>query len=358
MRSVLPEEYRNLDDYSIIERIKRIRDKSGSQLLLLGHHYQRDEIINLSDIIGDSFQLSWEAAHNENARYIVFCGVNFMAESAAILCGTEQIVLHPDTEAGCPLADSADVFDVEKAWRELKNISPDDVIVPVTYVNSDSEIKAFCGKHNGTVCTSSNAAEIFDWAFENGDKIFFFPDEHLGRNTANKKAVSKEHIIRWDPTLESGGNSPEEIKNAKVILWNGYCHVHTFFKLGHIEEARKRYPGCKIVVHPECEEEVVNASDYDGSTSFIVNFVKKADKGSTSVIGTEINLVSRLAKNTRGKKIVPLARSLCPNMWKISLNDLLYTLDNLGQINKVEVNEEIKIHARIALKKMLEITRE
>ncbi len=356
MKFTLPDEYRLLDDKTIIDRIKKKKIELGEKLLILGHHYQRIEIIELSDVIGDSFRLSREAAENQKARYIVFCGVNFMVESAATLCRSDQVVLHPDTDAGCPMADMADIFDVEKAWNQIVDISSGKKIIPITYINSDSEVKAFCGKNGGCVCTSSNTPVIFDWALNRADKIFFLPDEHLGRNTANKKGIPKEDVILWDPSLENGGNTKKSIEKSKVILWNGYCHVHTFFTLEHIKNARSKFPGGIIIVHPECKEEIVKSSDYDGSTGFIVRFVEDALPGSTVIIGTEINLIGRLAKEHPDKKIIPLARSICPNMWKVSLNDLLFTLDNIGKVNVIKLKENIREYAKIALRKMLEIT--
>ena len=356
MKPLMPDKYRGISDQELIERIKGRKAQLGNNLVILGHHYQREEIVQLADFRGDSLQLSRNAANQKEAQFIVFCGVHFMAESAAILSAPHQCVQLPDLNAGCPMADMADIFQVESAWDQLNKICGQENITPVTYVNSDAELKAFCGRNSGSVCTSSNTPAVFDWAFSNREKIFFFPDEHLGRNTSNKKGIPRDKIILWDPEEELGGNTKTQIKNAEVILWKGYCHVHTYFKPEHINAVREKYPAANIIVHPECVEEVVDMADYDGSTGFIVRFVEEAATNSTIVIGTEINLVSRLARENPDKKIFELARSLCPNMYKINLNNLLWTLDNLGEINVVTVPEGVKAEAEVALNKMLEIT--
>jgi len=350
---LMPDKYRQMSDQQLIEKIKVIKAELGKRLVILGHHYQRKEIVELSDFRGDSLGLSRDAARQKEAEFIVFCGVHFMAEGAAILARPYQMVQLPDLTAGCPMADMADIFQVESAWREIDKICSSENFTPITYVNSSAELKAFCGRNNGVACTSSNASSVFDWAFKRTDKLFFFPDEHLGRNTANKK---KNKVIVWDPEKEMGGNTIKQIKEADVILWKGYCHVHTFFKPEHVLAIREKYPQAIIIVHPECVEEVVNMADAAGSTGFIVNFVQEAKPGSTIVIGTEINLISRLAMEHPDKKIFELARSLCPNMYKINLRNLLWTLDNIGKINIVTVPEPIKAEAKVALERMLEIT--
>jgi len=351
----MPDKYRGMSDQELIRKIKDKQAQLGDKLVILGHHYQREEIVKLSDFKGDSLQLSRNAASQSDAQFIVFCGVHFMAESAEILSAPHQRVQLPDLDAGCPMADMADIFQVESAWEQLDEICGRENITPLTYVNSDAELKAFCGRNAGSACTSSNAPAVFDWAFSNTEKIFFFPDEHLGRNTSKKKGILKDKIILWNPDEELGGNTESQIKNADVILWKGYCHVHTYFKPEHIKAVREKYPEVVIIVHPECVEEVVGMADYDGSTAFIVKFVQEAPKDSTIAIGTEINLVSRLARENPDKKIFELARSLCPNMYKINLNNLLWTLDNLGEINIVTVPEQIKADAKVALNRMLEI---
>lgn len=343
------------DERELIERIKKLKEKLGDELVILGHHYQRREIVELSHFRGDSFQLSRQAASQRRAKYIVFCGVRFMAESAAILASPGQIVQHPEPTAGCPMADMAHPWDVEEAWRQITEICGDDVI-PIAYVNSSAEVKAFCGRHGGATCTSSNAQKLIEWGFSRKSRVLFLPDRHLGTNVANKLGIPRDKRVIWDFTQpELGGNTEEQIYNSKLILWNGYCHVHTFFKPDHVREARRRFPGCVVVVHPECLEEVVDLVDYDGSTAFIVRFVEEAPKGSTIVIGTEINLVSRLAHEHPDKKVVELARSLCPNMYKITLLSLLRTLENIGELNVVELPDDVKHHARVALNRMLEV---
>lgn len=355
VKNILPDEYKRLDSSELEKRINEKKEQLKSKILILGHHYQRKEIINFSDYIGDSYFLSETASKKEDINYIIFCGVNFMAESAYILSGSSRTVLHPDTSAGCPLADMADIENVERTWNDITAICPGEYIIPVTYINSDAELKAFCGRNEGIVCTSSNAEGAIRWGFERGEKVFFFPDENLGKNTANKIGIKKDKIITWNPDEPYGGNSKNDIFKADIILWKGYCHVHTWFKTSHIEEMRKKYPDGAIIVHPECYEEVVNMADYSGSTGFIVKFVDKAPEGSTIIIGTEINLIRRLDDQYPNKRIVPLSRSLCPNMWRISLNDLLWTLDYLGEVNVINLPENIKREASISLERMLEV---
>lgn len=355
MDKILPEEYRRLEHSEIVRRISEKKEQHKEDMIILGHHYQRDEIIEFSDHIGDSYVLAETAAENKEIRYTVFCGVNFMAESARILAGSFNTVLHPDITAGCPLADTADIADVESAWKVISTVVSENDVIPITYINSNSELKAFCGTNNGIVCTSSNAQKAMEWGFKKGEKVFFFPDYNLGINTANKLGLSSDRIIKWDPTQPFGGQKNEDIAKASLILWDGYCHVHTMFQPAHIEEMKKKHPGCVVIVHPECYEEVVNMSDYSGSTGFIVTYVEEAKPGATIIIGTEINLVRRLAKKHPDKKIFPLKQSICPNMWKISPADLLWTIDNLGKVNVVTVQEDIQKNALMALERMLEL---
>jgi len=339
----------------MIDKIIKIKQELGNQLVILTHHYQRKEIVDLGDHKGDSFGLSQRAAQDENAKYIVFCGVHFMAESAAILAKDHQTVQIPDMNAGCWMADMADSYLVEKAWNDVTAIVGEDSVTPLVYMNSDAFIKAHCGKNNGAVCTSSNASKAFEWAFKQREKIFFFPDEHLGRNTGNHLDIPANEMIVWDPEKPLGGNSEQEIKKAKVFLWKGYCLVHTRFTTDDMESMRKKFSNAKIVVHPECTQEVVKASDAVGSTSFIVNYVAQAQPGSTIIIGTEINLIKRLAMEYPDKNIVPLKDSLCPNMYKINLKNLLNCLENIGKTNIVTVDETIKKDAFIALENMLNL---
>lgn len=339
----------------LLEKIIEIKQKLGNKLVILTHHYQRKEIVDIGDHKGDSFGLSQRAANDENAQYIVFCGVHFMAESAAILVKDHQTVQIPDLNAGCWMADMADAYLVEKAWNDVTAIVGKDSVTPLVYMNSDAHIKAHCGKNNGAVCTSSNAPKAFEWAFKQRKKIFFFPDEHLGRNTGNFLGIPENEMIVWDPEKPLGGNTEQNIKDARVFLWKGYCLVHTRFTFDDIETMRKDFPNAKIVVHPECTQEVVKASDAVGSTSFIVNYVADSPTNSTIIIGTEINLIKRLALEYPDKNILPLKESLCPNMYKINLKNLLACLENIGKTNIVTVDETIKKNAVIALENMLNL---
>jgi len=337
------------------KKIIKIKETLGNKLIILAHHYQRKEIVDLGDYSGDSFALSQKASQDKKARFIVFCGVHFMAESAAILAQPHQVVQLPDINAGCWMADMADIYLVEKAWNEANEVVESGSIIPLVYMNSDAEIKAHCGRNNGAVCTSSNAPDAFRWAFKHGKKIFFFPDEHLGRNTGNLLGIPPNEMILWDPDKPRGGNSVEDIGRAKVILWKGHCLVHTRFTTDQIRKARAKFPDAQIVVHPECTEDVVAMSDATGSTSYIVKYVAQSQPGSTIVIGTEINLIKRLALEYPDRKIIPLFNSLCPNMYKINLENLLSTLENIGKSNIVEVPEDIKTDAALSLNRMLSL---
>lgn len=337
----------------LTEKILNIKRDLGPELVILAHHYQRMEIVDLSDYRGDSFGLSRQAASNTEAKYIVFCGVHFMAESAAIMAQPHQIVQMPNVDAGCWMADMADHVLVEKAWEELRNVIDIDSVTPIVYMNADAEIKAFCGRHGGLVCTSSNASAAFKEAFRERERIIFFPDQHLGRNTGNSMDIPSDEMIVWDPDKSLGGNTRESIKKARVILWDGYCLVHTRFKERHIDHMRLNHPGAKIIVHPECTQEVVRMADATGSTSGIVKYVNEALPGETVVIGTEINLIKRLARENPDKQVLPLHDSLCPNMSKINLENLLYTLENIGEVNIVTVTDDVKRDARIALERMM-----
>jgi len=355
VETLLPDSYRGIGTEELKGRIRAMRDRLGKRLVVLTHHYQRQEIVDLGDFRGDSYGLSLEASRQENAEFIVFCGVHFMAESAAILARQGQMVFHPDFTAGCPMADMADVNDVERAYEELGKVINTTNLIPLTYMNSDARLKAFCGKRGGAVVTSSNSQAGFKWAFERAEKIFFFPDEHLGRNTADKRGIPQNELVLWNPAEEMGGNEPEDYRKARVILWKGFCHVHTHFTPEHVRKVREEHPGVRVIVHPECVREVVKLADADGSTEFIVNYVKNASPGSVIAIGTEINLVERLARAHPDKKVFPLSRSLCPNMFKISLNNLCHTLENLPNVNRVIVEEPTRSEALAALKRMLEI---
>jgi quinolinate synthase len=342
------------DDY-LIEQILNLKKDFGDALIILTHHYQRNEIVDIGHYRGDSFELSKTAASDKNAKFIVFCGVHFMAESAEILSQPHQTVQIPETRAGCPMADMADINDVEEAWEEVASIIGSASVTPIVYMNSDASIKAFCGRHGGVVCTSSNAPAAFRWGFEQGDKIFFFPDQHLGFNTGNTMGLKSEEMIIWNPEKQLGGNTPDNIRKARVILWDGHCHVHTRFRVDHVVKMRETYPEAKIVVHPECTRDVVDLADAAGSTSFIVKYVNNASPGSTIIVGTEINLINRLSQENPDKTVLDLHYSLCPNMFKINPKNLLWALENIGHANLVTVPEEIKTDARVALDRMLSL---
>jgi quinolinate synthase len=301
------------------------KEALGPELLILTHHYQRREIVGVGDYRGDSFGLSQKAAANE-ARRIVFCGVHFMAESAAILAQPHQTVQIPDVNAGCLMADMVALEAVELAWEDLAEV---------------------------TSTATLNALAALRWGLSRGEKVFFFPDQHLGRNTAYRLGLTPADLVVWDPEAPLGGNRPEDIRRARLILWDGYCHVHTRFQVEHVSAMREAYPDARVVVHPECTADVVALADASGSTGFIVKYVKEAPPGSTIIIGTEINLVHRLALEYPDRKVLPLHYSLCPNMFKINLEKLLLTLENLGEVNVVTVPEDIKAEARVALNRML-----
>lgn len=339
----------------IIDKIIRIKQELGNKLLILTHHYQRKDIVDLGDHRGDTFALARRAARDENARYIVFCGVHFMADSAAVLAKGNQVVQIPDINAGCWMADMADEVTVEKAWEEAAALLGEARITPVAYINSELSVKAHCGRHQGTVCTSSNARQAFEWAFQRREKIFFVPDEHLGRNTAMAMGIPEEQILVWNPELPLGGNTEQALDRSRVILWKGHCLVHTRFTPEQIHTMRANFPGAKVVVHPECPHEVVRLADACGSTGFIVRYVTEAPPDSTLLVGTEINLIKRLAAEHPDKKILPLHDSFCPNMHKINLKNLLYTLENIGKANVILLDEAMKKEAFVALSTMLNL---
>jgi quinolinate synthase len=353
--AAVPDRILQLGEQEQLAQIRTHKDRLGNKLVILGHHYQRASIISVADHIGDSFALAAHAASQQEAEFIVFCGVHFMAESARVLASPGQRVFIPNPEAGCPLADMAEVEDVETAWEFIEGILGKDSLVPVTYMNSTAELKSFCGFHGGAVCTSSNAGKVFKWVLDSGKKILFFPDEHLGRNTANALGIPGDRQFLWDPGARPADSAAQAVEQADVILWKGFCHVHTHFTSGHMQEMREKYPEGKIVVHPECSQEVMAAADASGSTSFICNFVKQAATGSTVLIATEINLVSRLADEYPDKTILPVTRSLCPNMYRINTANLLHLLDNLGHFNEVFVGPEAAKGARLALDRMLKL---
>lgn len=357
----LPPEYTALSDAEISDRIAAAKQKLGSKLVILGHHYQRDEIIAHADFRGDSYKLAKLAAAAPECEYIVFCGVHFMAESADILTPEERIVILPNLAAGCSMADMANLFQVRAAWKQIHSvISPSDKVVPVTYINSAANLKAFVGEHEGTVCTSTNAPTAVKWALEQGTKMFFFPDQHLGRNTGVKLGYSTDEMVVWDPFKPMGGNTPEAIQAAKFILWKGHCSVHKRFTVEQIERARAEHPGIHVIVHPECELDVVRAADSNGSTEFILDAITNAPAGSKFAVGTEINLVNRLAKELPGKEIFCLDPEICPcsTMYRIHPSFLLWTLENLvagNVVNQVKVAEDVRRNALISLQRMLTV---
>jgi quinolinate synthase len=329
--------------------------------VILGHHYQRDDVIRHADLTGDSYQLSVLASKTD-AEYIVFCGVHFMAESADILGKDSQRVILPDLGAGCSMADMATIEQVEDAWEQLREIGVlESKVAPITYMNSSAAIKAFCGRNEGVVCTSSNAIPLFDIYLKEFDKMFFFPDQHLGRNTGAKFGIPNEQMVLWNPHEELGGNTEEEIHNAKLILWRGHCSVHGRFKPWHVEKVRNDIPGVQVLVHPECMREVVDMSDLDGSTSFIIKTVENAPSGSKWAIGTEVNLVTRLQQRFPDKEIHLLAPDLCmcATMYRIAPQNLAWAMDNLVDgivVNEIVVEPETKHYANVALERMIRLT--
>ncbi len=356
----LPTEYQNLSDAELSDRITAARAKLGPKLVILGHHYQRDEIIAHVDFRGDSYKLCLDANARPEAEYIVFCGVHFMAESANIL--TDKRVILPNLAAGCSMADMANQFQVKACWRQLEEMIPGETMIPITYINSAANLKAFVGEKGGTVCTSTNAPTTLQWALDQGaKKILFFPDQHLGRNTAVKLGFDPEtEMVLWDPFKPLGGNTPEAIKRATFILWKGHCSVHKRFTVEQIAEARQKHAGCQVIVHPECPLDVVQAADLAGSTEFILKTVTNAAAGSTWAIGTEINLVSRLATENPGKTIFCLDPQICPcsTMYRIHPSFLLWILENLAEgtvLNEIIVPDKTRQFARLALERMIQI---
>ncbi len=357
------EDYFRVSDAELHARIEAARAELGKRVVILGHHYQRDDVICHADLTGDSFKLSKMAAERPESEFIVFCGVHFMAESADILSAPNQKVILPDLGAGCSMADMASAEQVEDAWEQLEAIGVigDYRVKPITYMNSTAAIKAFCGKHDGIVCTSSNAVPLFDKCLKEADKLFFFPDQHLGRNTGVKFGIPLDEMVVWDPFKELGGNTEEELRKARLILWKGHCSVHGRFKAWHVEQVRKEVPGIKVLVHPECVYEVVQASDFAGSTEFIIKTIEAAPAGSKWAIGTEVNLVHRLKEQFPDKHIQLLAPDLCmcATMYRIAPQNLAWTLESLlaGEVvNQITVPEETARLARVALDRMLAVT--
>ncbi|UCD27291.1 MAG: quinolinate synthase NadA [Planctomycetota bacterium] len=355
----IPAEYSRLSEPELADRIIAHKKTFGDRLVILGHHYQQDDIIRFADLTGDSLKLSQLAAEQKNAEFVVFCGVHFMAESADVLTDDNVAVLLPDLSAGCSMADMATLDQLEEAWARIANLA-DAKVIPITYVNSAASIKGFCGQHDGACCTSSNARQILEYALSRGEKVIFLPDQHLGRNTAYAMGYPLETMVVYDPATENGGLTDEQLREAKFILWNGYCSVHQLFTEQQCDEVRQSDPLCKIIVHPECKWEVVQKADQAGSTERIVKVLDEAPEGSHWAVGTEINLVNRMANQYTGRKLVQsLAglQCLCTTMYRIDPAHLAWCLDELAAgrvVNRIMVDPETKKNARIALRRMLD----
>jgi quinolinate synthase len=359
-RQPLPERYLGLSDEEMDRRIAAARATLGPRLVILGHHYQRDEVIRFADYTGDSYKLAGEIAKHPDAEFIIFCGVHFMAESADVLSAPHQQVILPDLAAGCSMADMAEPEQLEMCWSDLEQMGVSSVI-PVTYINSAASIKAFVGEHGGVVCTSSNAAASLKWAWERGERVLFLPDQHLGRNTAYKMGVPLDDMVVWDPNEIFGGLDPDAVKSARIILWKGHCSVHTRFTVRQIEHLREQHPGIKVIVHPEVTWDVVQAADDSGSTEYIIRTVKNSPAGSTWAVGTEVHLVNRLAREVAPERTVMSIDQfgcLCSTMFRVSPNHLLWTLEGLvaGEVhNRISVPDDQKHWTKVALDRMLSI---
>ena len=361
----LPQEYRDASSDELDRRIRAAKQTLGERVVLLGHFYQRNEVVQHADYIGDSFKLAKAAQQHPHAEAIVFCGVHFMAETADLLSGQKQQVILPNLAAGCSMADMATIDHVEECWEQLEELygtTPDAEgrapVIPVTYMNSSAAIKAFCGRHGGIVCTSSNAERVVEWAFERGQRVLFFPDQHLGRNTAKRMGISLDTMPLWNPRRPLGGNTPEALGAAKVILWQGFCSVHKRFTVSQIEKARREYTDIRVIVHPECPMEVVDAADESGSTDYITKAIAAAPDGSVFAIGTEINLVQRLAAEYPQHTIFCLDPVVCPcsTMYRIHPSYIAWVLEELvaGRVvNRIQVGADVAEPARVALERML-----
>jgi len=363
--------YKSLEDDELAARIQTVRDQLGSQLLILGHHYQQDEVIALADLRGDSYQLSQTAASSGDCRSIIFCGVHFMAETADILAnrpeklveraGRRVQVVLPDMAAGCSMADMAQIEQVEAAWEDLGEVIDTDDVTPVTYINSAASLKAFCGRHGGIVCTSSNAAAVLEWAFQRTSRVLFFPDQHLGRNTALRMGITNEEMPVWDPYAdEFGGNSSAAVQQSKVVLWKGHCSVHQVFQAAHVQLLRDQHPDIKILVHPECPQEVNDLADVSGSTGAIIRTVEAAPAGTKWAIGTELHLVNRLKEEHPEQEIHFLSPvvCMCATMYRIDLAHLCWSVENLAAgnlVNVIDVDEETSRWSLVALERMLRV---
>ena len=352
-----------LADEEIQARIVAAKKALGERLIILGHHYQREEVYRHADVTGDSLKLSRRAA-DSRAEYIVFCGVHFMAEVADIVSRPEQISILPDLAAGCSMADMANLANVERAWRELSAVlDPDQHVTPVTYINSAADLKAFCGRHGGIVCTSTNARNVLEWSFKQREKILFFPDQHLGRNTGYKMGIPLDEMVVWDYELPLGGLTPEQINKARMILWKGYCSVHQLFRPEYIDQFKAKYPDAKVISHPEASFEVCQKSDYVGSTEYIIKTIADSAPGARWLVGTELNLVNRLHEQFKheGKSVHFMSGTvcMCSTMFRISPSSLLWTLENLVEgkvVNQIKVPQAEAEQARLALERMLAVS--
>jgi len=358
MHFAVSDKYRQATQDELRRIILDAKKSYENRMVILAHHYQRLEVALLGDFVGDSYELSKTAARRKDAEYIVFCGVHFMAEAANILALEHQKVYLPNPLAGCPMADMADIDDVMAAWRYLEEIGVAEKTLPLSYMNSAAELKAFCGRKGGLICTSSNAKAAYKWVFDRADKLFFFPDENLGYNVGRWMGIPDDEIFVWDFRSIDREINPDRVRNARLILWKGHCHVHTNFKRHHIEAVRRQYPDAKIVVHPECTWEVVSNVDAVGSTKFIVDYIGRQPAGSVIAVGTEINLINRMAHQYPDKTIFELSGQTCPvcaNMYRTTLADLANTVEHLDSFERIMVPENIKEDARIALNRMLEV---
>jgi quinolinate synthase len=355
-------EYQSLTADELFDRTVAARQALGERVMILGHNYQRDEVIRHADFRGDSLLLSKLAAERSDRPYVVFCGVHFMAETADILSRSNQTVILPDMAAGCSMADMAAIEQVDQCWEALGRLMPvEETVTPAVYVNSAAVLKAFCGEHGGITCTSSNARAVLEWSWARREKVLFFPDEHLGRNTANKMGIPRDEMIVWDPYQPNGGNTKESIRRAKLILWKGHCSVHQMFQPAHVEYFRKQYPDGRVIVHPECHEDVVNKADLVGSTEFIIRTVSAAPAGTIWAVGTELNLVNRLKRERPDKKIFFLSSTICQcaTMFRIDAAHLCWAMENLAEgqvVNHIAVPEDDKRWARVALDRMMAIS--
>src|SRR5215208_1297730 len=369
----LPDIYNQLSDAELRLRIESAKETLGGKLTILGHHYQQDEVIEFADFVGDSFELSRKAAEQKGVEYVVFCGVHFMAESADILTDERVRVILPDMGAGCSMADMANLDQTIECWEQLQETCPGQLIVPITYMNSSAAIKAFVGEHGGAVCTSSNCRAILEWALAQGNsvgsasadaapkvKVLFFPDQHLGRNTAYAMGYPLDRMVLWDPKQDLGGNSQDALTQADFVLWKGHCSVHQLFRPEHVDQVREKYPQMKVIVHPECRWEVVQKADLTGSTAHIVKQIEAAPPGSQWAIGTEVHLINRLAKQHPEQKIIVLSdcQCLCTTMFRIDLKHLCWAVENLVNgtvVNEIKVDAHTRKWATVALERMLTI---